>query len=215
MKSSGLSLFDDELPDGGKYERDFLTPPEEARLGEQISAVEFSDFEMRGVVARRRVAFFGLAYDRADRPARPFPAFLSALRARAATWAGIEDDAIAMALINDYPPGAPIGWHRDAPQYGIVIGISFGSACRMRFRPYRRASSSTAPSSPRRATHELTLLPRSIYLLAGPARSAFEHSIPPVDAHRYSITFRTLARHAGVRMGQGPAFAKAPHGDDP
>jgi alkylated DNA repair dioxygenase AlkB len=194
MKNPGPSLFDDELPDGCRYERDFLASAEEARLIESVSAVEFSDFEMHGAVARRRVAFFGLAYDRPDRPARPFPDFLSALRTRAAIWAGIDDDAIAMALINEYPAGAPIGWHRDAPQYGIVIGISLESACRMRFRPYRRASPSTAPSAPRRATHELTLLPRSIYLIAGPARTAFEHSIPPVTAHRYSITFRTLAR---------------------
>ena len=104
MKSPGPSLFDDELPDGGKYERDFLTSAEEARLVESISAVEFSDFEMHGVVARRRVAFFGLAYDRPGTPARPFPAFLSALRARAAIWAGIDDDAIAMALVNEYHP---------------------------------------------------------------------------------------------------------------
>jgi alkylated DNA repair dioxygenase AlkB len=194
MKRFGPSLFDDQLPEGCKYERDFLASAEEARLIENVSAVEFSDFEMHGAVARRRVAFFGLAYDRPDRPARPFPDFLSALRTRAAAWAGIDDDAIAMALINEYPPGAPIGWHRDAPQYGIVIGISLGSACRMRFRPYRRASPSAASSAPRRATHELTLLPRSIYLIAGSARSAFEHSIPPVAAHRYSITFRTLAR---------------------
>jgi hypothetical protein len=115
MKSPGPSLFDDELPDGGKYEPDFLTPAEEARLVESISAVEFSDFEMRGVVARRPVAFFGLAYDRADRPARPFPVFLSALRARAAIWAGIDDEAIAMALVNEYPSGAPLLWRRSSP----------------------------------------------------------------------------------------------------
>jgi alkylated DNA repair dioxygenase AlkB len=194
IHQSTPSLFDDdELPDGFKYERDFLTPAEEAELRESLSTVQFSDFEMRGVVARRRVAFFGLAYDLADRPARPFPAYLGVLRAQAATWAGIADDDIAMGLVNEYPPGAPIGWHRDAPQYGIVIGISLGSACRMRFRPYRRTSSS-APATRRRATHELTLLPGSVYLIAGSARTAFEHSIPPVDAHRYSITFRTLAR---------------------
>lgn len=192
MSTAAPSLFGAELPDGFRYEQDFLTSSEESRLIENISAVEFSDFEMRGVVARRRVAFFGLAYDRSNRPARAFPAFLSALRVRAAIWAGIDEDAIAMALINEYPPGAPIGWHRDAPQYGIVIGISLGSSCRMRFRPYSSAASSSSPAPPRRATHELALLPRSIYLIAGLARSAFEHSIPPVDAHRYSITFRTL-----------------------
>jgi alkylated DNA repair dioxygenase AlkB len=98
-----------------------------------------------------------------------------------------------MALINEYPPGAPIGWHRDAPQYGIIAGLSLLSSCRMRLRPY--ISPSDLPSRtgrPRRATHELTLVPRSAYLLAGEARSDYEHSIPPVKDRRYSITFRTL-----------------------
>lgn len=192
MKRTEPSLFGDELPAGCRYQRDFLTSAEEQTVIEALSAVEFSDFEMRGVVARRRVAFFGRTYEGPNRAARPFPAFLSALRVRGAHWAAIDDDAVAMALINEYPPGAPIGWHRDAPQYGIVLGISIASPCRMRFRPYRRPSSAVSPAPARRATHELVLLPRSIYQLAGPARSEFEHTIPPVEAHRYSITFRTL-----------------------
>ena len=113
------SLFPPELPPGFRYEDAFLTADEEAALIAQIGAVTFSAFEMRGVVARRRVAFFGQAYD-ATRPAAPMPDFLQPLRQRAARWAGIDADALAMALINEYPPGAPIGWHRDAPQYDIV-----------------------------------------------------------------------------------------------
>src|SRR6186997_3066149 len=143
-----------------------MTPDEEAALVDAIAGIEFSTFEMRGVVARRRVAFFGHSYD-AGRVSPPLPAFLFPMRVRIAQWANVDAHTFAMALINEYPPGAPIGWHRDAPQYGIVIGISLGSACRMRFRPYRRASPSTASSAPRRPTHELTLLPRSIYLIAG------------------------------------------------
>ena len=100
-----------------------------------LADVAFADFEMRGVVARRRVAFFGQSYDRA--PAGPLPAFLLPLRATIAQWAGVDADAFAMALINEYRPGSPIGWHRDAPQYDIVAGISLLSACRMKFRPYR------------------------------------------------------------------------------
>ena len=34
--------------------------------------------------------------------------------------------------------------------------------------------------------------PRSAYFQSGPARSEWEHSIPAVDALRYSITFRNL-----------------------
>jgi alkylated DNA repair dioxygenase AlkB len=37
------------------------------------------------------------------------------------------------------------------------------------------------------------LEPRSIYILEGEARTAWEHSVPPVDALRYSLTFRTVA----------------------
>ena len=87
-----------------------------------LADVAFSDFEMRGVVARRRVAFFGQSYDRGA--AGPLPAFLLPLRATIAQWAGVDADAFAMALINEYRPGSPIGWHRDAPQYDIVAGIS-------------------------------------------------------------------------------------------
>ncbi len=35
------------------------------------------------------------------------------------------------------------------------------------------------------------LEPRSAYLLRGPARHHWQHSIPALDALRYSITFRT------------------------
>ena len=95
-----------------------------------------------------------------------------------AHWSGIDPDAFAMALINEYRPGTPIGWHRDAPQYDIVAGISLLSACRMKFRPYRSPS---APTSPRRsATHEIVLDRRSAYLMTGESRQAYEHHIPPV-----------------------------------
>ncbi len=145
---------------------------------------------MRGVVARRRVAFFGESYDREE--ARPLPEFLLPLRARIAGWAGVDADAFAMALINEYRAGAPIGWHRDAPQYETVAGVSLVSACRMKFRPYR-SPAVVAPAGMRRmATHELLLEPRSAYLMTGESRSGYEHHIPAVNELRYSITFRTL-----------------------
>jgi alkylated DNA repair dioxygenase AlkB len=192
MTPSG-SLFEPDLPDGLRYRPDFITRDDEAELLEQIARVEFATFEMRGVIARRRVAFFGKSYDAGGAPSPPIPAFLDDLRARLAAWAGVDRGAFAMALINEYRPGAPIGWHRDAPQYDIVAGMSLLSACRMMFRPYVRPSELASLAGRRRtATHELTLEPRSAYLLAGESRTGYEHHNPAVGELRYSITFRTL-----------------------
>jgi hypothetical protein len=182
------NLFERDWPLGFHYRQDFITDADERVFLEAIADVAFADFEMRGVVARRRVAFFGRSYDRPA--AGPLPAFLLPLRAQIAHWSGVESDAFAMALINEYRPGTPIGWHRDAPQYDIVAGISLLSACRMKFRPYRSPS---APTSPRRwATHKIVLDRRSAYLMTGESRQAYEHHIPPVAQLRYSATFRTL-----------------------
>jgi alkylated DNA repair dioxygenase AlkB len=182
-----------------------VTEAEEASLLDAIARIEFSDFEMRGVVARRRVAFFGQTYDRGrehgkggppaepGRQPPPIPDFLAPLRARLAAWAGVAPEAFAMALINQYRPGAPIGWHRDAPQYEIVAGVSLLSACTMKLRPYVPPGSVPAAGAARRtATHSVALAPRSAYLLTGPARRAYEHHIPPAASLRYSITLRTI-----------------------
>jgi alkylated DNA repair dioxygenase AlkB len=179
------------LPPGLHYRENFVSEPEERALLDAIANLEFSDFEIRGVVARRRVAFFGQAYDRAS--AGSIPEFLGPLRTSIAAWAGLEPSLFAMCLINEYRPGAPIGWHRDAPQYDIVAGVSLLSECRMKFRPYRAPAHSAGPGSPRRvATHEILLGRRSAYLMTGQSRSAYEHHIPNVATLRYSITFRTL-----------------------
>jgi alkylated DNA repair dioxygenase AlkB len=188
------SLFESDVPNGFKYARAFITAEEESSLVGEIARVEFSSFEMRGVVARRRVAFFGRSYDSGgERRSPPLPEFLRSLREKLAGWAAVDPLAFAMALINEYPPGAPIGWHRDAPQYDIVAGVSLLSACRMRFRRYVPPHRQRAVSGRRRtATHEITLEPRSAYLLTAVARSEYEHHIPAVSEKRYSITFRTL-----------------------
>lgn len=183
-------LFGSDVPAGFHYRGDFIAADEEAALAAAIADVEFSAFEMRGVVARRRVAFFGASYDAGDAPARPIPAFLIPLRDRIAEWAGVDGEAFAMALINEYRPGAPIGWHRDASQYDIVAGVSLLASCRMKFRPY--VPPKAAAGSRRTATHELTLERRSAYLMTGESRSGYEHHIPAVSSLRYSITFRTL-----------------------
>jgi alkylated DNA repair dioxygenase AlkB len=186
-------LFGQDVPPGFHYREGFVSEAEETALLDAIANVSFSAFEMRGAIARRRVAFFGHSYDRAAE-ALPVPAFLLPLRARLADWARVDPEAFAMALINEYPPGAPIGWHRDAPQYDIIAGVSLLSACRMKFRLYRSPASPEPMPARRTATHEIALERRSAYLMSQESRQAYEHHIPPVAQRRYSVTLRTLRR---------------------
>jgi alkylated DNA repair dioxygenase AlkB len=175
-------------PEGFRYQPDLVTAAEEAALLEEIRRLEFHAVEMRGVVARRRVIQYGWKYgfDRSRLSRGPdIPPFLLPGRERAAALAQVEPAALSEALLTEYQPGAPIGWHRDAPGFELIVGISLLSACRFRFR-----------RGPERGSERmsLTLEPRSGYVLSGPARSEWQHSIPEVDALRYSITFRTLRR---------------------
>jgi DNA oxidative demethylase len=179
---------------------------ERALLG-AIGELAFTQVEMRGGVAKRRTVHYGWTYAYTERTSEPgveIPEFLFPLRARAADWAGIEAGAFAEALVTEYPPGAGIGWHRDAPMFGDVIaGVSLASGCRMKFRPYvsPKDLSAAAGRAPRRATHEADLPARSAYLITGPARREFEHSIPQTTGLRYSITFRTIRRRGAPRRG--------------
>ena len=102
-----------------------------------------------------------------------------------------EETQLLAAISTVYPQGAPIGWHRDAPRYDIVTGLSLLSSCRMRFRPYPSPAALHSPDK-RLATHEIVLDRRSAYVMTGDSRFAYEHHIPPVTDLRYSVTFRTL-----------------------
>ena len=191
------SLFGDAaMPQDFEYRPGFISAGEEAALLREIEALEFSKVEMRGVVARRRTVHFGWTYGyeaRTTEPGVPMPVFLLPLRERAAGWIGAEPDALAEALVTEYPQGAPIGWHRDAPMFGVIVGISLSAPCRMKFRRYVSPSAvAELGGAPRRTTHEIELAPRSAYVLKGVVRRDYEHSIPPVTERRYSITFRTV-----------------------
>jgi alkylated DNA repair dioxygenase AlkB len=185
-------LFDVDAPPGFQYRDDFITVADEAELAAEIARIEFATFEMRGVVAKRRVAFFGRSYDAGAASTPPIPEFLFPLRAKLAAWLAVEAAAFAMALINEYTVGAPVGWHRDALQYDVVAGVSLLSPCVMRFRPYVSPSAQRAAGTRRTATHEIILERRSGYLMTGEARNGYEHHVPAVTALRYSVTFRTL-----------------------
>jgi alkylated DNA repair dioxygenase AlkB len=187
---------DDTLPPGFEYRAEIIGEDEERALVREIERLEFSRVEMRGAVARRRTAHFGWTYGyeaRTSQPGTPIPAFLLPLREHVADWARIPAATLGEALVTEYPAGAGIGWHRDAPMFGDVIaGVSLLSACRMKFRPYVSPAKVREVTGPRRTTHEVELTRRSGYLITGTTRREFEHSIPHTDALRYSITFRNL-----------------------
>lgn len=187
------------LPDGFAYAPEFLTAQEEQELAAWLATLPFEPFQFRGYEGKRRVVSFGWQYDftrshliKAD----DMPAELLAVRARAAAFAGLAPKDLQQCLLNEYLPGAPIGWHRDRPMFEKVVGISLLAPCTFRLR--RRIGEGFE----RRA---LELAPRSIYRITGEARSGWEHSIPPVKAHRYSITFRNFRGETPQVPGKGGA----------
>lgn len=190
------------LPSGLRYEPGFLSTAEETGLLGWIGTLALEEARYKAYTARRRIAAFGSRYDYDDNrllPSEPVPQALHALRERAAHWAGVDASALVNALVAEYRPGTPLGWHRDVPDYELVIGLSLGSAARMRFRRY-------PPLQPRKAdVLDLELAPRSVYLLRDEARWGWQHSIAPTPALRWSITFRTL--RAGGRDGASSGSA--------
>lgn len=174
------------LPEGLRYEPGLLSDAEQRALVDEIAPFPFAPFEFHGYLGKRRVVSFGWRYDFGEarlREAEPMPGSLLPLRDRAARFAGLAPEAFAHVLVTEYAPGAAIGWHRDKGVFGTVAGISLLSSCTFRLR--RKAGSTWERAS-------FVAAPGSAYLLEGPSRTEWEHSIPPVETLRYSITFRSL-----------------------
>ena len=174
------------LPDGFRYQPELIARDEEAALVARIRELPFKEFEFHGYLGKRRVVSFGWQYDfegRRLRKANDMPDFLQALRLPAGAFAGLPPDSLQHVLVTEYSAGAAIGWHRDWDVFDEIVGISLLAPCVFRLR--RRVGESWERVN-------ITAEPRSVYLLSGAARTEWEHSIPPVDALRYSITFRNL-----------------------
>ena len=171
---------------GLRLAADAVTPAEERDLVAQIDAAPLEPFAFGQWRGKRMTTHYGSAYDFTRGrlgEAPPLPGWLLDLRERLAPLAGIAPAALEAALLIRYDPGAGIGWHRDRPQYGEVLGLSLGASCVMRLR--RR----TPAGFERR---KLALPPRSLYRLSDEVRWEWEHSIAPMEEARWSITFRTL-----------------------
>lgn len=186
------SLFEAEpaLPPGMSYAPRLIAADEERVLLTELRSLPFREFEFHGFLGKRRTISFGWRYDfnggglqRADE----MPEFLRSVRERAASFAALSVSSLEHVLVNEYAPGAGIGWHKDRAAFDDVIGISLLSPCTFRLRRKRG-------STWERRT--LTTEPRSAYLLRGASRTEWEHSIPPVETLRYSITFRSMSQGA-------------------
>lgn len=176
-----------DMPAGFRYRPELINPDEEAALATEIASLPLQPFAFQKYLANRRVTAFGFHYDYSRREvvaAAALPPFLLDLRDKVAGFAGHAPEDFRQVLVTEYAPGAGIGWHRDRPQYGEIVGVSLLSPANFRLR--RREGDRWV-----RAARVIER--RSAYMMAGEVRQSWEHSIPEADALRYSLTFRTLA----------------------
>jgi alkylated DNA repair dioxygenase AlkB len=185
--SEQFALFERPAPqpEGLRYAADFVSLETEQKLISGIRDLPLLPFQFGQFEGKRRVASFGLRYDYALRQlqrSEPIPAWLAEIVAKVETFGG-PVTPIRQVLCTEYDVGVGIGWHRDKPHFDRIFGLSLGSACKFRFR---RAAGKTWDR------FTLDAEPRSLYMMSGASRHVWEHSIPAVEAPRYSITFRTM-----------------------
>jgi alkylated DNA repair dioxygenase AlkB len=186
--SEQFSLFAEETagPEGLRHADAFVSSDVEETLIGEIAALPLTPFQFGQYEGKRRVASFGFSYDYTLRrltEAEPIPEWLGDVVRKVEAFGG-SSTRIQQVLCTEYDVGVGIGWHLDKPQFDRVIGLSLGSHCNLRFR--RQASTKWERFS-------LEARARSLYLMSGPSRTEWEHSISAVPEKRYSITFRTMA----------------------
>lgn len=201
-----------DLPEGLRYQPELITSTDEDALIARVRELPFKEFEFHGYLGKRRVVSFGWKYEFSGagrlQKADDIPEFLLPLRRRAASFANLNPNELKHVLVIEYGPGAGIGWHRDRPVFGEVIGVSLLTSCVLRFR---KKLDENSDGKKRKVKHEVDSVqasevkkkanwqrvnilaePRSAYHLSGSARSEWQHSILRVDTLRYSVTFRTM-----------------------
>jgi alkylated DNA repair dioxygenase AlkB len=197
LHTAQSSLFDTAtaLPPGLRFEAAFLDHGAEAELVRVAAGLPLHEARYKAYTARRRVHAWGARSDDDEHkprlPLATLPPPLAELRVRLARWAGVAPDDFIQVMVAEYRPGTPLGWHRDAPHYGLIVGVSLAGPAELRLRPW--------PPRPLRESEVLALhlAPRSAYLLRDAARWGWQHAVPPVRTLRYSVTLRT-ARTAGT-----------------
>ena len=195
MRPRQIDLFaQPEWPRGFRYAPEFISAADEAALLEQLEQLPFANARYKEWTANRRVVSYGGRYDfdaNVLEPADPVPSFLFGLRETAASFAEVDAAVLTHALVAEYRAATQLGWHRDVPEFELVVGISLLGPARMRLRRYPHVAGS------RERSLAIELAPRSIYVLSDEARWHWQHAIPPTPGLRYSITFRSLRAGAG------------------
>lgn len=173
--------------EGLVYQPEFLSPEEERELIAVINTLPLHAARYKQYLARRRVVSFGGSYDSDTNrllPGVALDARLHGLRDKVVRWIGIDPGDLVHALVAEYAPGTPLGWHRDVPDFEAIVGVSLGGHATLKFRPY--------PDAPdTRKVVQLDVAPRSIYKMAGGARWGWQHCVAPTTELRWSVTFRT------------------------
>jgi alkylated DNA repair dioxygenase AlkB len=186
-----LTLFDitPDLPEGFSYYPNFITSDEEKKLLQFVDELELKNMQFHEYEARRKVVSFGKGWSFTEqrlKEGNAIPQALYFLLERIANHIGISPESFAQVVITEYPIGSVINWHRDAPPFKTIAGISLLSDCVFKIRPHDKAKQK------RESTVSLDVERRSLYIISGTAKTEWEHSIAPVKQMRYSITFRTL-----------------------
>ena len=179
------------LPEGFVYEPEFLTRDEETALIAVVQALPLAEATYKEYTARRRTVSYGGKFDYTRNvlnAAPPIPDFLLPLRDKVARWVDIPADEFVHGLVSEYRPGTPLGWHRDVPDFEVIVGVSLLATARMKLRPYKPGERNLAKDA-----IALDLEPRSAYSIRGAARWGWQHSVAPAKVLRYSITLRTAA----------------------
>jgi alkylated DNA repair dioxygenase AlkB len=196
--SEQLAFFSElsGAPQGLRYATEFISASAEQELIGRIAALPLQPFQFGQYEGKRRVASFGFKYDytlRRLQEAEPIPKWLGPIVEQVEAFGG-PSTQVRQILCTEYDTGVGIGWHRDKPHFDQVFGLSLGSPCKFRFR---------RSQGEKWERFTLEAEPRSLYMMSGRSRHVWEHSIPGVEALRYSITFRTMAEQKASAAGQG------------
>lgn len=177
------------VPEGFQYIPDFITPAEEQHLYDEILKIQLHTFTFQGYEAKRNVASFGQDWSFEKQQlskGAAIPEVFSPLIEKVTQQLLLHKHAFAELLVTEYPIASVINWHRDAPPFDLIAGISLLSDCTFRLRPYDKAKQN------RDAIISVPVTRRSLYVMQGAARTEWQHSITAVKQARYSITLRTL-----------------------